>query len=297
MDALTSLTLAEVATMSRENIGAVTAEYETWMRSWGAAERTISARTTLARARLKAWGLDGFTEENVEGFLAGPLPPKRPWSKWTRATYHGHLRDLCAWLAANELIPDDPMPDVRAPKRPKAAPRPLTETEARRVLSVVDGQVRDWIMLAMLAGLRVSEVAKIRGEDVNPEGIYVWGKGGTEAVLPCHPDLWEMAERYPRAGYWFTGSEDGHIPSQRISASVGELFRALGITGSIHRCRHYYATSLLRNGENVRRVQKLMRHANLETTAAYTAVDEDELKDAILRLPSLNAHPPMPAGV
>lgn len=243
----------------------------------------------LAKARLNAWGFDGFTEENVEAFLAGPQPPRKPWSRWTRATYHGHLRDLCAWLHAGGYIPADPMPEVRSPKRPPAAPRPLSDAEARRVLSVVEGEVRDWILLAMQAGLRVSEIAKIRGEDVNEDGIYVSGKGGSEATLPCHPDLWEMAQRYPRSGYWFPGPVDGHINSQRISAAVGKLFTALGIHGSIHRCRHFYATTLLRNGENVRKVQKLMRHANLETTAAYTAVDEDELRGAIHRLPSLNA--------
>lgn len=285
-----SLVPLEVATMTRESIAAVIAEYETWMRSWGAAERTIDARKTLAASRLKAWGFPGFTPENVEGFLAGPPAPKRSWSKWTRATYHGHLRDLCAWLLANGYIDEDPMVEVRPPKRPKPAPRPLTEIEAQRVLSVVEGEVRDWILLAMLAGLRVSEIARIRGEDIGAEGIYVRGKGDVEATLPCHPDLWELAQRYPRMGYWFPGSDDGHIPSQRISAAVGKLFAALGIKGSIHRCRHYYGTSLLRNGENVRRVQKLMRHANLETTAAYTAVDEDELKGAIHRLPSLNHH-------
>jgi integrase/recombinase XerD len=275
--------------MTREHIAAVIAEYETWMRSWGAAERTIQARTTLAKARLLAWGFGGFTTENVEAFLAGPAPPKKAWSKWTRATYHGHLRDLCAWLVANDLIDEDPMPEVRSPKRPKSAPRPLSEAESHRVLSVVEGVVRDWILLAMLAGLRVSEIAKIRGEDVTSEGIYVRGKGDTEAVLPCHPDLWEMAQRYPKMGYWFPGPDGGHIDSQRISAAVGKLFDGLGIAGSIHRCRHTYATTLLRNGENVRKVQKLMRHANLETTAAYTAVDEDELRGAIYRLPSLNS--------
>lgn len=278
----------EGAGLTRDGVAQIVHEYETWMRSWGAASRTVEARVTLARSRLKAWGLDGFSPESVERFLAGPPPPKKPWSKWTRATYHGHLRDLCAWLAAQGYIPEDPMGEVKSPRRPKPAPRPLTETEQRRVLSVVEGETRDWILLALLAGLRVSEVARIRGEDVSADGIYVLGKGGSEAVLPCHPDLWDMAQRYPRHGYWFPGSEDGHIPSQRISAAVGKLFSALGIKGSIHRCRHSYATSLLRNGENVRRVQKLMRHANLETTAAYTAVDEDELKGAVYRLPSLN---------
>lgn len=274
--------------MTSDSGAGVIDAYESWMRSWGAAKKTIKARKTLAKRLLRDWGLAGFTSSNVAEFLGGPPPPRKPWSKWTRATYHGHLTDFCAWLTANGHLDENPMDEVRSPKRPRPNPRPLTEAEARRVLGVVEGQTRDWILLAMLAGLRVSEIAKIRGEDVTADGIYVSGKGEVEAMLPCHADLWAMAERYARHGYWFPGNDEGHIPSQQISLVVGKLFTALGIEGSIHRCRHYYATSLLRNGANVRKVQKLMRHANLETTASYAAVDEDELRDAINQLPSLN---------
>jgi integrase/recombinase XerD len=90
-----------------------------------------------------------------------------------------------------------------------------------------------------------------------------------------------MAQRYPRYGYWFPGNQAGHIRPQQVSMTVGRLFHSIGIEGSIHRCRHVFGTRLLRSGVNIRTVQKLMRHANLDTTANYTAVDEDELRAAI----------------
>ncbi len=254
----------------------VVSEYVTWLRSWGAAERTIGARQTLAVSRLKDWGLDGFTAPNITEFLARPN-----LSRWTRSTYHSHLSDFCTWLAASGYIEDNPMLAVRKPKRPAALPRPLSESEVEKVLSVVEGTTRDWILLALLAGLRASEIAKIRGEDITGDGIYVEGKGGSLVTLPCHPDLWTMAQRYPERGYWFPGVENGHLRSQQISLTVGKLFHALGIEGSIHRCRHTFGTRLLRSQANIRTVQKLMRHANLDTTANYTAVDENELRDAI----------------
>jgi integrase/recombinase XerD len=256
-------------------------EYAEWMRSWGASERTIGARLTMARSRLAAWGLDGFTTENITTYLARP-----GLKKWTVSTYHAHLTDICGWLLATGRIPSNPMPDVRKPRRPKGAPRPLSEVEVARVLSVVQGRTRHWIMLALLAGLRSSEIAKIRGEDVTVDGIYVHGKGDKAEVLPCHPQLWVIAQEYPRRGYWFPGNENGHIRSQQVSATVGRLFEALGIDGSIHRARHVYGTRLLRAGVNIRTVQKLMRHSNLDTTANYTAVDEDELRAAINLLPA-----------
>lgn len=266
----------------------VVAEYEQWLRSW-ASEKTAEARVTLASAFLNDYGLAGVTARNVQEFLARPVKKTgKPKSKWTRATYHNHLTDLCNWLVASGYIDTSPMEDVKATKRPGPAPRPLTQVEAERVLGVVEGEVRDWLLCAMLAGLRVSEIARLRGEDIGVDGVFVRGKGDVSATLPCHPDLWEMAQRYPRHGYLWPGNFDGHINPQQISLTVGRLFRSLGISGSIHRGRHYYATTLLRQGVNIRRVQKLMRHANLETTATYTAVDEDELRDAINLLPSLS---------
>lgn len=287
---------ARLDNMDNEDIARIVEAYATWLRSWSAAPKTVAARRTMATSRLRAWGLDGFNADAVTKYLSGPEAPHKPWSTWTRSTYHGHLTDLCAWLATSGYIQASPMAEVRKPKRGANNPRPLSEPEVAKVLSVVTGSPRDWILLALNAGLRASEIAKIHGEDVTADGIHVLGKGGTIVTLPCHRDIWEMAQRYPRYGFWFPGGEDGHMRGQQISLTVGKLFEALGIHGSIHRCRHVYGTRLLRSGTNIRTVQKLMRHANLDTTANYTAVDEDELRVAINLLPSLQPPPFIDAG-
>lgn len=255
-------------------------QYETYLRSWQASETTIKARVTLARSRLRAWGVQGFTHENLSSFLAVDnkgLPRKR----WTTATYYNHLSDLCGFLVASGHLPSSPMVAVRRSKRPSKKPNPWSETEVERILNTVEGEVRDWILLSLLAGLRAFEIAKIRGEDFGESGIYVLGKGAKEATLPCHPDLAEMASRYPSSGYWFPGNHDGHMDSQRISLTVSKLTTAMGIEGSIHRGRHAYGTRLLRAGVNIRVVQRLMRHESLETTAGYLAVMGDEESAAI----------------
>lgn len=268
----------------------VTAEYERWLRSWGASEKTVKARVNLARSRLAAWGLDGLTAANITDFLARPKANGEPLSSWSKATYHANLRDFCAWLVAADYLVDSPMddPNVRKPKRPKSRPRPLSEAEVGQVLARAVGRTRDWVVIALYSGLRAHEIAKLRGEDVSPDGIYVEGKGGTVETLPCHPDIWEIAQRHPRNGWWFPNRDGSdHVSSDVVTMAVSRLFDELNIEGSIHRLRHVYGTRLLRAGAHIRRVQRLMRHANLETTALYTAVDEDELRDAIYMLPSV----------
>lgn len=256
----------------------IVSEYVEWLRSWGAADRTVEARKQLIASRLAEWGIGGMTTANIRTWLARPN-----LKKWTRSTYHGHLKSFCDWATAAGYLDENPMDHVRKTRPPRGRPRPLSEAEVDQVLSIVQGEVRAWILLGLLAGLRSSEIAKIRGEDVSLEGIWVEGKGDTRELLPIHPALWELAQRMPRSGYWFA-REDGHIRSQQVSLTVGRLFHALGIAGSIHRCRHTYGTRLLRAGVNIRTVQRLMRHATLETTANYTAVDEDEMRDAVTLL-------------
>lgn len=261
-------------------------KYGAWLASW-ATGKTIPDRVGMARAFLRdCGGLDGVSGESVRAFIAKPRADGEPKSRWSKATYYGHLSSLCEFLAVAGHIDTDPMGEVRKVKVVRQVPRPLTEADVRRVLATAEGDVRDWVMVALASGLRVSEIAKLRGEDVSTDGIYVEGKGGVTVTLPAHPDVLAIASRKPERGYWWPGTDHGHIRSQRISRLVGELFSGLGIAGSIHRCRHTYGTRLIRRGVHVRKVQQLMRHASLETTAGYTAVDEDELLAAVMLLPS-----------
>ena len=268
----------------------VLTNYARFLRSCDASTSTVKHRTTFVRARVRDWTLDGFTEDNVRDYLADTkdrIAEKHGDKRrvWTLGTYHSHLRDFCAWAVLAGVIADDPMPRIPRPANPKGAPRPLRLDEIDRVLEVATGRTRDMVLLALLLGLRVSEIARIRGEDFGDDCLSVAGKGGDVVDLPLHPQVIAMRDRYPERGYWFPGSDAGHVRSNYVSRDVGELFRRVGImSGSAHRLRHSFATYLLRDGVNVRTVQRLMRHANLETTAAYTAVDVDELAAAVGRL-------------
>jgi integrase/recombinase XerD len=259
--------------------------YERWMRSWDASERTIEARTTLARSRLVAWGLPGFTPGNVQGFLGTP-----GWSRWTRATYHAHLKSFCEYLVAAGYLEESPMDDVRRVSRPRSLPRPLSDAEIALAIENAkahpDSRILEWLTLARRAGLRCHEIAKLSGQDLTERGLYVLGKGGKEAVLPIHPEIAAIGMRRPARGWWYPSPYGGHLQADSLSAAVSTFFSSLGITGSIHRVRHNFGTDLLRSGADLRVVQELMRHSSLATTAVYTAVDSDRLAAAIGRLPA-----------
>jgi integrase/recombinase XerD len=261
----------------------VLGEYATWMRSWGASPRTVTIRAQVAAGRVDAWGHPAtWTPRQIEAWLGG----EHLTSKWSRLTYHSCLRDFCAWAKAAGYAEEDPMADVKRGKTPRSVPKPLSDTEVGRILEVATGRPRAWVLLALYQGLRAHEVAKIRGEDV-AERLYVRGKGDVEAFLPVHPEVRILSATQPAAGYWFP-TRAGHVSSKTVSSTVGKVFRSVGVPGSIHRCRHTYGTRLLRQGADLRLVQELMRHASPATTAGYTQVLDDQLAEALNRLPGIS---------
>jgi len=230
-----------------------------------------------------------FTPEHIQEFLAAEMTPA------TRATYHASIRAVCLWMQRTGQRADNPADRTPRPKRPKSRPRPINNAQLVAVLDAANRQrTRTYILFAALAGLRVHEIAKLRGEDIDPyTGVLtVIGKGGKVARIPLHESLMTEARRYPTQGYWFpaysTQTRRPHVGSHAVSAAIGGAMARAGIVGQAHQLRHFYGTELVRAGVNLRIVQELMRHESPGTTAIYTRVDDDQMRAGIaqLRMPA-----------
>jgi integrase/recombinase XerD len=266
------------ATASLPSTPRILGDFEVWLNSWGAAATTREVRLRVLRSLLREHeDILAVTEADLVAWLGRP-----ELATWTRHSYRAHVRSLFGWMRSTGRRPDDPTLDLRGIRRPADMPRPLTQEQVSAALSAAEGHLHMFLLLGLYAGLRAHEVAKIRGEDVTAEAIYVLGKGGKSASIPTHPLIWQAARTYPARGWWFpTWSRTGHITGSRVGGVSRELFRPLGIEGAHHRCRHTYGTSLLRAGNNIRVVQELMRHSSLATTERYLLVEEQERVRAI----------------
>lgn len=254
--------------------------YEQYLRAAGFTEATMRLRLGFARRIVRLYGV-ALSNENVSEFLSGKHAAKGTLSRSSRSTYFSCLTDWTQFLLFLGYITSDPMNGLAKPQHPKLLPKPLSDEEVELVKARAPSQaMRDQITIILLAGLRASEVANIRGEHVQPDRIFVQGKGEKDAYLPTHPDLWELAQRYPRRGRWFPTST-----AQTVSQNIGRLFRRVGIAhGSAHRLRHTFATRLLDAGVDLRTIQTLMRHETLATTEIYTRVHPGAARGAILHL-------------
>jgi integrase/recombinase XerC len=158
-------------------------------------------------------------------------------------------------------------------------------------------------MLALLlfAGLRRSELTAITLDDIDLPArsganaqLLVRGKGAKQRVVPLTPMVIEAIRDYlpcrPRtdSDYLFVSRVGGRPLHGRVAGRM--LDRVLeranldheGITP--HRLRHTFATHLIRSGADIRTVQELLGHADLQTTARYLHSDTRAKQEAVGRL-------------
>lgn len=151
-------------------------------------------------------------------------------------------------------------------------------------------RTRTMIILAAFAGLRVHEIAKMHSDDCDllADELRVVGKGKIEAWLPMHERIREEALQRVGIGWWFpsAGNAAGtpHVLGNSVSGMLSAVMERAEVPGTPHSLRHYFATTLLKRGVDVRVVQELMRHQNLNTTAGYTLVDDEQRRSAIAAL-------------
>ena len=168
-------------------------------------------------------------------------------------------------------------------KQPKKLPFVLSPEETARFLEAVPGlRNRVAMIAAYAAGLRVSEVARLKISDIDSQRMVLrieQGKGGKDRYVMLSVQLLGILRAYwkqatPR--HWLFPGRDGTGPvdTETLHAACRAAVCASGLAKpvSVHTLRHSFATHLLEAGTDIRIIQVLLGHARLSTTAIYTQV-------------------------
>lgn len=174
-------------------------------------------------------------------------------------------------------------------KKPKKLPVVLSREEIQRLLETIGNlKHKTLIALAYGAGLRVSEVVKLKIEDLDLNGnlIHLKEAKGQKERITVFPEKLRaevMILTAGRAGEDFVfASERGGRLSTRSAEKIFELAAAkAGVMrgATFHSLRHSFATHVLENGVDVRYVQELLGHQNIRTTQIYTHLTNLALKN------------------
>ena len=193
-------------------------------------------------------------------------------------------------------LQDNPVADLEYPKLRKSLPRYLTMSQASSLLQAVSGQnaARDYaiLMIFLNCGIRRSELVGLNLADVYEDRIRVIGKGNKERIVyfgtPCRKAidayLNERNKMVLTDNRALFGSRNGNrISVTAVHRLVDKALLKAGLDPtqfSAHKLRHTAATMMLSGGVDVKTVQEVLGHENLNTTQIYTHIESTELKIA-----------------
>ncbi|MEK6841839.1 MAG: site-specific tyrosine recombinase/integron integrase [Nanoarchaeota archaeon] len=198
----------------------------------------------------------------------------------------------------SNILGKDPTLRIKRPKREKRIPSVLTKDEVKKLLNSAENK-KSKLMLSLIyaCGFRVSELVNLKVNDLAPaEGIgYVkQGKGKKDRVfnLPLNLNklLIKQMENQKKSNqeFLFSGPK-GKLSERNIQKIIKKVAEKAGIKKEVHphTLRHSFATHLLENNVDIRKIQELLGHADLSTTQIYTHISREELKKIRSPLDSL----------
>ena len=200
----------------------------------------------------------------------------------SRARYGSYLKCFLRYLG-HEL-------DIKI-KRPFLLPQRVYDNDINKLKETIKNHRthksstrRDLLLVetAMNTGLRRAELANLAAGHINFKArrlLVLGGKGNKDRVIPLTASLAFSLHKFC----------EGFEPNQKV---FGLSYRSLGLKISdwakkadvplhTHSFRHYFATTLVEKGANIRVVQELLGHSSLNTTQVYLSVTANHLEEAI----------------
>ena len=163
----------------------------------------------------------------------------------------------------------------------------MSKDEVKRLLNAITNDKSKLMVSLMYAcGFRVSELTnlKLRDLDFNEKIGYVrQAKGKKDRIFNIPTFLFKQLQEHvgkqKEGEYLFVGPK-GRLSSRNIEKIVRNTGRKAEINKDVHchTLRHSFATHLLEDGVDIRKIQELLGHADLSTTQIYTHVSSEQLK-------------------
>ena len=242
---------------------------------------------------------DQLGSEHVRSFLLHLIQERKV--SWN---IHKEARLALQFLYRVTLGREEVVEKVAHPRAPKTLPVVLSQDEMARFLDALQNpKHRAVLMTAYAGGLRLSEVARLRVEDIDTARMVLHvrqGKGHKDRDVMLSPRLLavlrEYGARYRPGPYLFPGRQpDRPVALRTVPMVCRRALEASGLSKHVHMhtLRHSFATHLLEAGTDLRTIQVLLGHHSFSTTARYLHITTAALKST--RSPFDGLEPP-PGG-
>lgn len=241
-----------------------------------------------------------ITDSSIREFRLWLNRQPAPTGTLKRKTQNFHLialRAFLKYLTRRDVVTMQPE-KIELAKVPERSLDLITPVELERIMKAPDltnlKGLRDKAILELLfsTGLRVSELCSLDSDiDLSRDEMSIRGKGEKIRVVFLSPSAKNAVADYLKArkdmeealfvNYGRGKQKPGRLTTRAVELLVKHYAIKAGITKKVtpHVIRHSFATDLLENGADLRSVQALLGHANIQTTQVYTHVTDKHLRD------------------
>ncbi len=210
------------------------------------------------------------------------------------------IKKFHLYLLDNEIVSNNPSDLIESQKNRRNFPDTLSVDEINKILDSVEGSsvvnIRDKSILSLLysSGLRVSELVNLELSNIflDQDYIKIIGKGKKERLVPIGLKAKKQLIRYIdksrnnisssySKGYVFLSYRSKQLTRMAVFNIIKKYTTLSGISKKVspHTFRHSFATHMLEGGADLRVVQELLGHENINTTEIYTHLDRTYLKE------------------
>jgi len=189
----------------------------------------------------------------------------------------------------HKVIKSSQKVNLRFTKKTQKLPVVLSRAEVEKIIKSLTNPKHKLILsLAYGSGLRVSEVVNLKVQDIDLEELVIHvkfskGKKDRITVFPekLKTEIQNLIAGKKNTGFVFESERGGKLTTHTAQKVFSNALKKTNINklASFHSLRHSFATHLLENGVDVRYVQELLGHANIQTTQIYTKVTNPNLKN------------------
>jgi integrase/recombinase XerD len=224
---------------------------------------------------------ENINEDDVKSYMAENLSKS---SSSTLIIFLSALR-----YAYSNILHKDITLGIKRPKKEKRIPTVLTKDEVKKLInSIASKKSRLMVSFMYACGFRVSELVNMKVKDLNFEekiGNVRQGKGKKDRVFNIPEFLLEDLkvqadkQKEEKKEYLFTGPKE-KLSERNLQKIISLAAKHAEIKKDVHchTLRHSFATHLLENGTDIRKIQELLGHSDLSTTQIYTHISREELK-------------------
>ncbi len=250
--------------------------------------------------------LDDVKPMHLQGFV-------NQFSQGASKSYMDKMRVLLHALFAdaveNGFCTKDPSTRLKIPQIIEKPRESFTQEEVKQIVNFAldypHRRIAVAVLVLLFTGIRRGELLGLKWEDLTDRTLTirrgVYQEHGTACVedyvaktpkslrtVPLMPEIAHQIATLPRAGQFVFGASSGKLWHPRnFSRDYGQFFKALRNDFpevrnlSTHCCRHSFATLTLASGADVRVVQSLLGHSDINTTARYTHPDMNIMHKAV----------------